>query len=102
MRPVRVRAWRRSRWGVGAGHAERLLDGPGEERAADGGWGPGEVVGGEEPKGVEGLAAERERAEDLDGGAGGLGREDGLGADAGEVLESFGGGFWSGLEVQGG
>ena len=88
--------------GIGAGYAERLLDGPGEERVGGGRDGPGEVVSGEEPEVVEGEATELERAEDLDGSVAGLGRENGLAGDAGELGEGFFGGGAGGVEVKGG
>ncbi len=86
--------------GVGAGHLEVALEGPGEEWVGTGGGGPGEVVGAEEPEGVEGGAGGLEWAHDLDGGVAGLGREEGGLGDALEGGECFGEGGLGGLGVE--
>ena len=86
--------------GVGAGHLEVALEGPWEDRVGGGCGGPGQVVGAEEPDGVEGGAGGFEWAHDLDGGMAGFGGEEGGLGDAFEGGEGFGEGGLGGGGVE--
>jgi hypothetical protein len=75
---------------VGAGHAELSLKGEGEQSLGSRGHGPGEVVGGKKPEGIERDASKLKRPENLHGSLTRGGREDGLLQQAGERIENFG------------
>ena len=68
--------------GVGAGHGEFALQQPRQQRIRAGCGRPGEVVGAEEPEGVEAGAGGLERPHDLDRRVAGLGGKEGFGGDA--------------------
>jgi hypothetical protein len=86
--------------GIDTGHAELALQQPGQQRAGRGRGRPFEIVGAEEPEGVEGRAGGLERTHDLDGRAARLGGEEGPGGDEFELGEGVGEGDARVVEVE--
>ena len=85
---------------VGSGHGKLALEEPREQGIGRERCGPGDVVGTEEPDGVEGGAGGFERAHDLDRRVAGFGGKEGFGGDAFERGERIGEGDRRAVEVE--